>query len=64
VKLGAFVLAGLLSVPPTLRFRAWGRMGDTLPAPEDIRAIRRWKLAQAAVLLIVPTAAALMARGY
>jgi putative membrane protein len=64
VKLGAFVLAGLLSVPPTLRFRAWGRMGEALPAPQDIRAIRRWMLAQAALLLIVPTAAALMARGY
>jgi putative membrane protein len=64
VKIGAFLLAGLLSIPPTLRFRAWGKMGDALPAAEDIRAIRRWMLAQAAILLIVPPAAALMARGY
>jgi putative membrane protein len=64
LKLGTFLVVGLLSVPPTLRFRAWGRLGDALPPPDEIRSVRNWMHAQAALLLIVPVAAALMARGY
>ncbi|MGL4234953.1 DUF2214 family protein [Tabrizicola sp.] len=64
VKIGAFILAGLLSVPPTLRFRTWGRMGDTPPDAAAIRSVRRWMHAEVAVLLVIPVAAALMARGF
>jgi putative membrane protein len=64
LKLGTFVLVALLSVPPTLAFRAWGKRGDSLPSPQEIRRTRNWMHAQAALLLIIPVAAALMARGY
>ena len=64
VKISAFLLVALLSLPPTLRFRAWGKRGDQLPTAEDIAGVRRWLVAEAAVLAIIPVAAALMARGY
>jgi putative membrane protein len=64
VKLGAFLTAGLLSIPPTLRFRAWGKLGDALPSQVDIQAVQRWIYAEFALLVLVPTSAALMARGY
>ncbi len=64
VKIAAFLLVGLLSIPPTLRFRAWGRMGDLSPDPADVWQVRRWMRAQALVLPVIPVAAALMARGY
>lgn len=64
IKIGAFLLVALLSVPPTLRFRAWTRLGDSLPEAADIRAVRAWIHAQAALLAVIPVAAALMARGY
>jgi putative membrane protein len=64
LKLGTFLLVGLLSALPTLAFRAWGKRGDSLPSAAEIRRARRWMHAQAALFLIVPIAAALMARGY
>jgi putative membrane protein len=64
IKISAFLLVGLLSLPPTLRFRAWGKMGDTLPSSADIRRVQTWMHAQAALLLVIPVAAAAMARGY
>jgi putative membrane protein len=64
IKITTFLLVGLFSLPPTLRFRRWGRMGDTLPDEADIRRTRGWMKAQAALLPVIPVAAALMARGY
>jgi putative membrane protein len=64
VKLGAFLLVGALSVPPTLAFLTWGKRGEVLPSPAEIRRVRHWMHAQAALLLVIPVAAALMARGY
>lgn len=64
LKIGAFLLVAGLSLPPTLTFRAWGRRGDALPAPAEIAAVRRWLVAEALVLAIIPLAAAAMARGY
>lgn len=64
IKLGAFLTVALLSLPPTLRFRAWGKRGDQLPAPAEIATVRRWLWAELALLAVVPIAAALMARGY
>jgi putative membrane protein len=64
LKLGSFLLVALLSIPPTLRFRAWARPDAPLPGPEAIAGVRRWVMAEAALLLLIPVAAALMARGY
>jgi putative membrane protein len=64
LKLGIFFAVAGLSVPPTLAFRAWGKRGDALPSPPEIQRARNWMHAQAALLLVIPVAAALMARGY
>jgi putative membrane protein len=64
LKIGAFLLVAALSVPPTLRFRAWGKRGNALPSDAEIGAVRRWLWAEAGFLALVPVAAALMARGY
>lgn len=64
LKIGASLVVAGLSLPPTLTFRAWGRRGDTLPAPVEIATVRRWLWAEAVVLALLPVAAAAMARGY
>ena len=66
VKVGAFVLVGLLSVVPTLRFRRWlsAAAGDhayAVPAGE-VATVRRWMHVEAAVLLLIPVIAAMLAR--
>lgn len=65
-KVAAFVLVGLLSIQPTLRYRRWLTAAKTDPAhavpPGEIAAVRQWLHAEAAVLLIIPVLAAMMAR--
>jgi putative membrane protein len=67
-KIAAFALAAALSIPPTVKFIAWQRRARKEPAfrPEaaDVRGVRRLIVAQAAVLLIIPVLAGVMARGY
>lgn len=61
-KMAAFVVTGLMSVPPTLRFRRWAAHGG--PVPEaDVARVRGWLVWQALVLATVPVFAAMMARG-
>ena len=63
LKLGAFLLIGLLSVPPTLMFRRWrSRSGG--PSDHDVRVARRYVQAQLALFVLIPIASAAMARGY
>lgn len=67
-KIAAFVLVGLLSIPPTLRILGWSRAARHDPAyiapPADIAAARRFMHIEAGVLLLIPILAAAMARGY
>jgi len=67
-KMVAFVVVGLLSVPPTLAFRRWVKAGagapDYAPPGAEIAANRRFLHLQAGVLLLIPIFAAAMARGY
>jgi len=67
-KMALFLIVGLLSIPPTLRYLAWGRRLRADPAfrPEVSEIARmRWYLrAEAAFFLAIPVAAAAMARGY
>ncbi|QDZ00177.1 DUF2214 family protein [Nitratireductor mangrovi] len=67
-KIGLFALVGLLSVPPTLRIMRWGKArredaGFVVPETE-VQAMRRYVHAEAALFLLIPVAAAAMARGY
>lgn len=67
-KMGAFVIMGLLTIPPTVAIRAWVKAGedrdDYVPPAADVARNRRFLHLQAGVLLLIPFFAAMMARGY
>ncbi len=67
-KMAAFVIVGLLTIPPTLAIRRWAKAGKGDPAyeprAEDIARQRRFIHLQAGFLLLIPIFAAAMARGY
>ncbi len=66
-KVGLFLLIGLLSVPPTLRYFKWGKALKANPAfvPDvgEINGARKFLHIQAALIIVLPLLAALMARG-
>jgi putative membrane protein len=63
-----FVIVGLLSIPPTIRYLAWGRRlrADAAfrPALAEVARMRAFLWVEAALFLAIPVAAAAMARGY
>jgi len=67
-KMAAFVIMGLLTIPPTLAFRRWTKAGaglsDYAPPAGEIAASRRFIHLQAGILVLIPIFAAAMARGY
>jgi putative membrane protein len=67
-KMALFAVVGLLSIPPTLRYRAWQRQlradAPFRPSASDIGRMRAYLWAEAAFFLAIPLAAAAMARGY
>lgn len=67
-KMAAFLVMGLLTIPPTLAIRRWANSGkeiaDYAPPPAEIATSRRFIHLQAGVLLLIPIFAAAMARGY
>lgn len=67
-KMAAFVVVGLLTIPPTLAIRRWAKAGKGMneyaPPEAEIRRHRRFVHLQAGVLLLIPIFAAMMARGY
>jgi putative membrane protein len=67
-KMAAFVVMGLLTIPPTMAIRRWVKAGqggaDYAPPASEIAASRRFIHLQAGVLLLIPIFAAAMARGY
>ncbi len=66
-KIGAFVIVGLLSLPPTLTIFRWRREAlinpEYSPPEAGVLRIRRYLLAEVAVLALIPILAAMMARG-
>jgi putative membrane protein len=67
-KMAAFLIVGLLSIKPTMRFLAWSRQagadaGWRVPEAE-LASVRSTLSAEAAVFLAIPVFAAAMARGY
>jgi len=67
-KIGAFLLVGILSIQPTISLLGWRRRAiaapDFAPPPEAVSKSRRFLLAEALVLLLIPVLAAAMARGF
>ncbi|WP_374592659.1 DUF2214 family protein [Aquabacterium sp.] len=66
LKLTLFVVIALMSVRPTLAFRRWLRALErdgSLPVEAEVRGVRRWIMVQAHLLMLVPLAATLLARG-
>lgn len=67
-KIGLFALIGLLSILPTLRYRAWARAAkaDLAFSPDAgaVRSVRRLLHAELGLLFLIPLLAAAMARGY
>ena len=66
-KMAAFIAAGLLSVPPTLQVIAWGKRaaadpGFALP-PDEVASVRTYLSAELFLFALIPTFAAMMARG-
>ncbi|SMC23173.1 putative membrane protein [Andreprevotia lacus DSM 23236] len=66
-KVTLFIAIGLLSIWPTLRFRAWGKAAKADPAyapPEvELRKVRRVVMVEVHLLALLPILAAFMARG-
>ena len=67
-KMLAFLVMGLLTIPPTLAIRRWLKASageaDYVPPAAEITASRRYIHLQAGVLVLIPIFAAAMARGY
>ena len=66
LKLTLFVVIGLMSIKPTLLFIRWRKRLEadgSLPAEAEIRQARRWVMIEAHLLVLVPLAATLLARG-
>lgn len=66
IKLTLFVVIGLISIKPTLTFMRWRKQVDadgTLPTEAEVRGVRRLIMVQAHLLVLIPLAATLLARG-
>lgn len=68
MKIGAFVLVGVLSIQPTIALVRWRREAKGAPAfvPSDaaVARSRQFLLGEVLVLILIPVFAAAMARGY
>lgn len=65
-KVTLFALIGLMSLKPTFAFIRWKRQLNAtgaLPDEAEVRGIRRWIMAQAHLLLVLPLLGAFLARG-
>lgn len=66
IKLTLFLVIGLISIKPTLTFMRWRKQVDadgTLPGEAEVRGVRRLIMVQAHLLVLIPLAAAMLARG-
>lgn len=67
LKITAFLVVGLISIGPTLRFIRWRkalRADGSLPGPEEVRKARKLVMLQAHIIPFIPLAAAFLARGF
>jgi putative membrane protein len=67
LKVGLFILVGLMSIVPTINILRWKKQGKTLPnfvpTPAEIAKTRRWVMIESHLIIFIPLAAVLMARG-
>jgi putative membrane protein len=63
LKVGTFVVIGLLSIPPTVAYIRWRRAGAA-PSDAQVTGVRRWLWAEMGLFALLPAFAAAMARGY
>lgn len=66
IKFTLFVVIGLMSIKPTLMFIRWKKAlaaDGSLPSETEIRTARRWVMIQAHLLVLIPLAAVMLARG-
>ena len=67
MKMGLFIVVGLLSLPPTLKFLRWRRSlasdASFAPPAGELASVRRIVFIELHLLALVPLAAVFMARG-
>lgn len=66
LKVTLFVVIGLMSIVPTLRYRRWVKAldaGQGLPDAAAVRATRKLVMWEAHLLVLIPIAAVCLARG-
>lgn len=66
VKVTLFVIVGLISIAPTRAFIRWRKALDAsgaLPAEAEVRKVRKLIMVQAHIVMLIPLAAVLLARG-
>ncbi len=62
-KIATFTVVGLLSVPPTIAYIRWRRVGAA-PSAAQVRGVRLYLWLELALFALLPAFAAAMARGY
>ena len=66
VKLGLFIIVGVISIFPTLTYFRWRKQlaaTGALPSDEEVRTARKWVMIQAHIVAVIPLAAVFLARG-
>lgn len=66
LKLTLFVIVGVISIFPTIRYLRWRqalRTTGALPAEAEIRKTRKLVMIQAHIIAVIPLAAVFLARG-
>jgi putative membrane protein len=63
LKVGTFIVIGLLSIAPTVAYIRW-RGAGVAPSDAQVAGVRRWLWAELALFALLPAFAAAMARGY
>lgn len=66
IKVTLFVIVGLVSIAPTRAFIRWRKALDAngaLPPEAEVRKVRKLIMVQAHLVMLIPLAAVLLARG-
>ncbi|MFY9478610.1 MAG: DUF2214 family protein [Aquabacterium sp.] len=66
IKVTLFVIVGLISIAPTRAFIRWRKAVDAngaLPPEAEVRKVRKLIMVQAHLVMLIPLAAVLLARG-